>query len=341
MKTKPRYEQLNVVTLIAMMMIFTIHYFNRYTEVITSNQLYTIASLLRGVALIAVPLFVANIGYTYIYLNKPVNYKKIFLYIVLPTLFLTQINLKITGDYTVFWNVEEGFSNSWFADMFIPLMLFVPLLQYLYNNSRLTKKILVGLSILGLIWAYTYSLENSATLLGMGIWVFIPYLPMLIVLTFFIFEIKMKHWLIPSVLFIISTLLISYGYYQVNNPEVPKLVVFNSYFGPLAIIASISLIYLIYHSEFELPYLRFVSRSSYFFYFTHHGVLKIYNLYFSEIVEAHILRFYVIGIIVSLILSTIAYAVYELVLNLLKIEQTQSLSFFKKKSREAELTSND
>lgn len=316
-----KYNQLNIITFVAMIMIFTIHYFNSYTNIITSNRLLIIVSVLRGVALIAVPLYITNIGYTNIYLNKEVNFKKIYIYIILPTISLTQMNLTISGTNSVFWNTNEGFSNSWFADMYVPLMLVVPLIQYIYNKSKISKRILVVLSLIGLSYAYMYSLNYSATLLGLGIWVFVPYIPMLIVLTYAVFEIKIKSKLLLVGLFFLCTLAIGYGYYQSANPMIPKLVFFNSYFGPLAIIATIAIFKLIYDSNLSIPYLRFISRSSYFFYFTHHAVLKIYYLYFYDLVEKHLLRFYILGIVISLILSTFIFQLYKWILIGLKIER--------------------
>lgn len=310
-----KYEQLNLITLIAMIMIATIHFFNYFVNDITFAYSEIIIPLMRGFAIIAVPLFVVNMGYSNLISNKRVNFEKLVLYIVIPTLIFTWVNHILFGTVEVFFNLEEGFSGSWFGDMYVGIMLLMPLITFYYYNK---KKLMLVFSFALWLFAYLFSVNvGSATLLDLGLLVCIPYIGMLVCFSFLIFECKKLNNYILVIILLVSILLEAIAYAGVL--EINKFVI-TSYFSPVTFALTYSLFNLIYHSGLRIPNLRSLTQSSYFYYFTSYIMLRYFRFINIEFVIQYPIFTYFIVIVGAGILSYLSFKLYYKVLCILKLE---------------------
>lgn len=311
-----KYEQLNILTLMAMIMIYTIHYFNYFNKYLNSSIELYLASILRGIALIAVLIFVAITAYSNLYLNKEVNFQKLLLYIILPTLLLTYGFHLFFKESNVYWNTKIGFSSTWYGDMYIGLILSMSLIMFLKNKA---KKMMLVVGILLTIFGYYYSIKTgNATAYDLGLLVFVPYIGLALVLNHILFEWDFHNNTIIILLLIIGLLFQIYAYTPLNQYNRIYII---SYFSPFSIMYTFGFIKLILNSNLSLKWVRKISRTSYFFYFCSYYVIKYFNNYSLAFTKNNIFLCFVIGIFLSLMLSYVFYYLYDLTLKILKINK--------------------
>lgn len=321
-----KYKNINYVTFIAMFMIINIHFFKTFQGEV-SDSAYNLMLLLRGFALPAVTLYLTNTAFTSFYLKKGVNYKSLYLFIIIPTLLLTQVQHYMFGMDPVVFEFSQGFNNSWFGEMYIYMMLLVPLALYLDNKTKLTRSMILIYSIIFTIWGYWFSVNvHNPTISNLKVAMMFPYLG----LTFFMYriieffmnnmeKIEKSKIIKPLLVLIIvvCSLFEAAGYAGLLDND----IIVRSYFSPVTIIFALSMWLLVYSSDFsKLPEIRTITRSSYFLFFIHWILIRSFENYWFDFASMHVWITYVIVIIGAYLVSTILFSLYStLVLKVMKL----------------------
>lgn len=311
-----KYKNINYVTLTAMFMIITIHFFKTFQGDVSSDA-HTIMLLFRGFALPAVTLYLTNTAFTSFYLKKGVNYRSLFLFIIIPTLIFTQVQHYLFGMDPAFYNFHEGFNNSWFGEMYVYMMLLIPLALNLDNKNKLTRNLMLVYAIVLTIGGYVYSVNvSNPTLSGLKIAMMFPYVG----LTYFMYRIievfmnnmdkieksKITRPLILLII-IIGGVIEAIGYSGISHD-----IAIRSYFSPVTVTFALCVWLLIYSNDLsKFPDIRVVTRSSYFLFFTHWILIRFFENFYPSFVEANVWIAYLIVVVGAYISSTILFTIYS------------------------------
>lgn len=312
-----KYEQVNLITFFAMIMVATQHYLlylGGNFHFVGSSQ---VVNVLQGFSRPAVDLFVLNIGYSNIYLNKSVKFDRVLLYVILPTIFLTAFNnyvFSANGGFT--FTLSWGFAGSWFGDMYVGLMFLVPLCVYgMQKNKNFT--VFVGIIvwilsfILSVYW-HENKLDNTGVLVG------IFYIGIIIPLTYFTLFFKNPSKILLWITFILCGVIetLSYGGSIAHT-------LIQSYFSPITLLETYSFFLIIYNSNWKIPKLRNLTRSSYFYYFLSYTLIKFFEATNARnlFVGNYPIISYILVIFGGMVLSYIVFAMYTKLLDIMKINE--------------------
>lgn len=312
-----KYKNINYVTLIAMFMIINIHFFNEFAVNVNDNM-QGIVVFLRGFALPAVTLYLTNTAFTSFYLKKGVNYRSLFLYIIIPTLVFAQIQHYLFKLPPAVYNFAEGFNYSWFGEMYVYMMLLVPLALYLDNKSKFSRNAVFAYSIIFTILGYLISLyTNNSTINTIDLAMMFPYLG----LTFFMYRIiewfmkhletiensrKIKISLIIIIIVAGIFEMLAYGGILTHG------TISKSYFSPFTIAFALSVWLLVYSLDLsKLPAVRGITKSSYFLFFTHWIIIRGYEYYAPDFVVNHVWIAYLSVVIGAYISAVILFNAYD------------------------------
>lgn len=322
-----KYKNINYVTLVAMLMIINIHFFNEFsTNVGPESKL--IMNTLRGFALPAVTLYLVNTAYTSFYLNKGVNYGRIFIYILIPTLLLTQAQHYLVGLDPVSFSFSQGFNYSWFGEMYLYVMMLVPLGLYLNTKSKSTRNLMLVISIVLTVWGFYYSITaGTPTLSNLHFKMMFPYIGLIYVMYRMIevlinvvdkLEDKKLIQIVLLVLIIISGIVETLAYSGI----ITHTLYVKSYFSIPTITFAVSIWALIYSLDLsKFPEIRTITKGSYFLFFVHWIIIRMFETYALDFTANHVWIMYIIIILSSYIVSTILFTIYEiLVVKVLKIK---------------------
>lgn len=311
---KKKFKNLNIITIIAMFMIYNIHFFNYFSSDITGFLSTNIMNLLRGFSLIAVLLFLVNMACTSVYLEKKINYRSLFLFIIIPTLLFEQINYILFGMPQAEYNFIGGFTGSWYGEMYVYVLLVLPLFVYFKNKY---KYLMVSISILFVLCGYYYSIiSHSATGQDLRMFMVIPYSGLVYLFYYIIFEIKITFKTNHLIgLTLIGIVLETLAY----SGMIENKYIITSYFSPVSIIYTTSIFLIIYNMNFKKSNYRIISRTSYFFYFCHYIIIKSYENFIPNHVENLTILFYILGLVASFVLAYITYNVYTMIINKMQL----------------------
>ncbi len=315
---KEIYTRLNFISAMAMAMIFTVHYFSKFQTSIDGVIANQIAYILRSISIIAVPLYLTITGFSYIYLKKEMSIGKTFINIILPTAFLATFNT-ILFDFKGFsYNFKVGFYANWFADLFLGLMIVLPFFIYWYHkNEKIGTTLAFIGTFVGMVLCTYFQTSNMNF---MGIWVFLPYIPHIFTLTYLAFNYELENKVILLAIFIIGFLMVysTYTDFYENLGITTRII--RSYFSIPVVMMTFSFIKLIMLTNIPMINYRFVSRASYFYYFTHYIMIHIFELWIPDFSHNNVMICYVIGVIGAYILAVILYVFFYKVIEILRLK---------------------
>ncbi len=322
-----KFKNINVVTFIAMLMIINIHYFNNFNADVGEGAATTIMLLLRGFALPAVVVYLTNTAFTSFYMKKGANFRTIFLFIIIPTLLFAQLQYVLFDQPAAAYTFAEGFSGSWFGEMYVYVMLLVPLFLYLDQKGGIYRILLLIYSIVFVIAGYGYSIvTHDATANNLDVAMMFPYIAM-VYLLYRIIQFVVAHiaYIEKSMMVkaILVLLIIICGdvLTQSYNGLFANATIGKSYFSPFTLIFSLSLWTLIYSLDLsKLPEIRIITRASYFLFFTHWIVIRTFITYFPDFPVNHVWVGLIITIVIAYVAAVILFELYSLVtVKLLKL----------------------
>lgn len=315
-----KFKNINLVTFIAMFMIINIHYFNNFHGYVSEGTANTVMLILRGFALPAVIVYLTNTAFTSFYMQKGVNYRSLYLFIIIPTLLFAQLQHMLFDQPAAAYTFAKGFSGSWFGEMYVYVMLLVPLFLYLDLKGGIYRVLLLGYSIVFVIAGYGYSIAtHDATANNLGVAMMFPYIAMVYllyrVIQFVVSKIDYieKSWMVKAILVLI---IIICGYFEAQsyNGFFVNGAIGKSYFSPFTIIFSLSLWTLIYSLDLsKMPEIRVITRASYFLYFTHWIIIRAFLIYFPDFPANHVWLGLGITIVLAYVLAIITFELYTFI----------------------------
>ncbi len=302
---KSMFYHLNILTLISMLMIYTVHFFNVFKGDIDSFKY--LMNFLRGFSLVGVLLSIVSTSYVFLEIKKDINYKSILLYLIIPTLFLTESNVYLFHIRHITYDLQHGFSGSWYINMYLGVILCLPFISKL--DKKMPKITLVGALCLWIGGFYLSIINTTSTLLYLGSKVFIPYLGLTYLLYYFIFKHKKIFKFNTEIIIMIITMgleIVAYAGLFDNRFYI------TSYFSPITLLYAVCFTKVIFQLPYKKYNIRKLSQTSYFFYFTHYYVIRTYIHYLN--IENHIILGYIVGLLMAYVLAYIIYELYSLIL---------------------------
>ncbi len=325
-----KYKNLNYITLVAMIMLVNIHFFNTFNEIPSSAIEKGIMYTLRGMTVSAVSVYLANTAFTSLKLQKGADFKKLYLYILIPTVLLTQLQYLMFKAYSfppVTYNFADGFSSSWFGEMYLYMMMLIPLFLYLHNKSKLTQNLLFVYALIMSSVGYIVSIiMRMSTTASTGLLMMFTYSALVYVL-FRIIDFLLKHITDKNIKFVrivavLMILLISglETLFYAGMLDIRQVYIC-SYFSPLATIFAVAIWILIYTADLsKLPEVRALTKGSYFYFFTHWIMIRILKYYAPSFVAAHIWISLILTFTLAILLAYILFTAYDYTIrNILKI----------------------
>lgn len=316
---KVNFKNLNYITIVAMFMIVVIHYFNTFSQFLVENSIgYYLSLFLRGFALPAVVIYLSNTAVTSFYLGKNNNYKSLLIYLIIPTLLFQQFSFYMFDSVRPSFDFAEGFSGSWFGEMYVYITILIPFMYFWDKKSALSRMILLIGAVICVGLGYHTSIEtNSATILAQGLKMTFPYAGLVYVLYRIISiiinhleQIKHSVGLKSGVWLVTISLLVAQmtAYAGLIDPK----TIITSYFSPFTIGLAIGIWTLIYICDLsKFPAVRVVSQSSYFLYFTHYIMIRSVEKFAPTLPETHFWLTFIFVVIMAYVLSTLIFIGYK------------------------------
>lgn len=301
-----------------MLMIVVIHYFTTFNANVQGQIAHLIMYLLRGFGIVAVTMYLTNTAYTTFYLNKKVNYRSLYLYVIIPTLLFQQAQHYLFGISQAQFDFTDGFSGSWFGEMYVYIMLIMPLYLHLHNKSEKSRRILSIWAVIATVLGLTASIIlQSSTIDGLQLYNAIPYSGLVYTL-YMIINAGVKYIenndnlkLFKIILLII---VIGCGVAQsiAYSGLLSHVAYIRSYFSIFNIAFATGAWLLIYAHDFSnAPAVRNISKASYFLYFCHWIIINSFKYYAPGFVENHVWIGLEITVVAAFLLSVIVFHLYD------------------------------
>lgn len=313
-----KFKNINYYTLVSMLMIVVIHYFTTFNANVEGQIDHVIMYLLRGFGIVAVTMYLTNTAYTTFVLNKGVNYRSLYLFVIIPTLLFQQMQHYLYGVSPAQFDFTDGFSGSWFGEMYVYIMLLMPLYLHLHNKSERSRKLLEIWAILATLSGLAASmiLQNS-TIDVLQLYNAIPYSGLVYTL-YIIINRGIKYVdscddlkifkIIMILIIIVSGLAQSVAY----SGLLSKVAYIRSYFSLFNIGFATAAWLLIYSIDLDnAPTVRIISRTSYFLYFCHWIIINNFKYNAPGFVENHVWLGLGITIVASFLLSILIFNIYN------------------------------
>lgn len=315
-----KFKNINYYTFVSMIMIVVIHYFTTFNAYVQSDIAHIIMYLGRGFGIVAVTMYLTNTAYTSFSLNKKPNYRSIYLYVIIPTLLFQQIQHILFGVSQAQFDFVDGFSGSWFGEMYVYVMLLIPLYLYLHNKSPRARIMLSIWSVIATIIGLSASIIlQDSTIGGLQLYNAIPYSGLVYTLYMLInagikyinTHENLKIFRIIAIVIIIACGLVQSIAYSGLLSHVAYIRSYFSIFN----IAFATLTWLLIYS-FDLssaPEIRTISRASYFLYFCHWIIIHGFEYYAPNFPVNHVWLGLEITIVLALILSVAVFYAYDFI----------------------------
>ena len=304
------YTRLNYLTILGMVLVFTVHFCNN-KQISAMGQSNQIIQYIRGFSYVAVPLFIGILGYTYLYRGKKINLANYFVYIFLPSLVVASIDAIIKGRQISVFSFYNGLEAHYFGMVILSIFIFLP------TFNKIIKKINPWYIVIPF---YIFSvlvvlIEKNQMVDVLGYFMALAYIPLMYIIVKLVFN-KVNNNLLNLLIIVCCTYLIGKAYY-VKIPIFYTLL-FKSYISVPSILMVSAIMKLFLNFRFKIPSLLFISKTSYFFYLIHFLVL---NRYMGPLMKTdlNLVVIYLIMLSLSLAASYLIYISYDFIIKKLDI----------------------